>query len=234
MAKTATTKPAARARKKAPAKPGRAAPKSRRAPQKARAPRKPVGGILGDIIGLRAGLRASFEALLERQPGEERMFAYLAIASLAGFLVGLPTTFEIAAGMEDKDAIIGLVAGRFVAFMMFGTLFLYGVAALSHGVAKWGFGGRGTHPSARLALFWAVFLSIPLGLVQMLLGQVFPVLGLEWLIGPIGVGLFLFWVWIWTSFLAIAEGFSRGAVFLLALSVLACLTGLSWLLSAIA
>ena len=141
-----------------------------------------------------AGLRLSFEAMLARNVGEERLLAYVAIACIAAFLSGLPAALDIAAGMPGDNAVVGLIAGRFVAVVIFGSLFLYGIAALSHWFSYWGFGGQGTYRSARLALFWALFLGIPLSLFHALAGQVLPRLDLTGLVNPIGVALFLTWL----------------------------------------
>lgn len=220
------------AAKKKPAAPRKPAARKTPAKKPATKPRTPPGGILGDVLSLKLGLRASFEAMLAKGVGEERLLAYVAIACIAAFLAGLPAALDIAATMPGENAVVGLVAGRFVAVVIFGSLFLYGIAALSHWFCYWGFGGQGTFKGARLALFWALFLGIPLSLLQAIFGQALPALGLTSLIQPIGIVLFVFWLWLWTSFLAIAEGFARGAVFLLAIAVCACLTGVIWLLNA--
>lgn len=183
-------------------------------------------------MGMRAGLRTSFEAMLARGVGEERLLAYVAIACIAAFVGGIPAALDIAATMPDQNAALGLISGRFVAVVIFGSLFWYGVAALSHWFAYWGFNGQGTYQTARLALFWALFLGIPLSLLSAASGQLLPLIGADALLRPLGIALFLIWLWIWTSFLAIAEGFSRGGVFLLALAISACITGIVWLLNA--
>lgn len=208
------------AAKKKPAAPRK--PAARKAPAKP-APKKraPRGGIVGDILGLRAGLRPSFEAMLARGIGEERMFAYLAISCFLAFLAGIPQAVDMAADMPQEDALVGLVAGRFVAWLIFGSLFMYGLAAASHAIAYWGFRGQGTYAGARLALFWALFLAIPLGILYAIVSQLLPLLGLSGLVFSIGLLIFFFWLWLWTGFLAIAEGFPRGSVFLVTLAVCA-------------
>ena len=219
------------AAKKKPAAPRK--PAARKAPAKpASRPRKPRGGIIGDLLGLRAGFRPSFQAMLARGIGEERMFAYLAISCFVAFLAGLPQAIDMAANMPQEDALVGLVAGRFVAWLIFGSLFMYGLAAASHAIAFWGFRGKGTYAGARLALFWALFLAIPLGILSAALTQVLQLLGLTGLTDSFGILIFFFWLWLWTGFFAIAEGFPRGSVFLVALAVCACLTGFVWLLNA--
>ncbi len=228
MARAATAK----TKKVTPAKKPAAKPRAKPAAKKV-APKAPPGGIWGDILGLRAGLRPSFEAMLARGVGEERLLAYVFFACLMGFIAGLPAAISIAASMQEENALIGLIAGRFVAGVVFGSLFLYGVAALSHWFSYWGFRGQGSYQSARLALFWALFLAIPLGILKAVLDWVLPMVGMAGILTTIGYALFFFWLWIWTSFLAIAEGFPRGSVFLLLLTIGACLTGLGWLLDAV-
>ena len=78
------------AAKKKPAAPRKPAARKTPARKPAPKPRTPPGGILGDVLSLKLGLRASFEAMLAKGVGEERLLAYVAIACIAAFLAGLP------------------------------------------------------------------------------------------------------------------------------------------------
>lgn len=218
----------ATAKKKAPAR----KPAKRAAAKPKPAPRPP--GFVSDVLNLRHGLRASFEAKLARGISEERLLAYLLLTCLCGFVAGLPAAFRLAEGMDADGAFIGLVAGRFVAVVIFGALFLYALAGLSHWFSAWGFGGTGTYPKARLALFWALLIGVPLSLLQSGVGFVAEELGLPVLARTVGLLIFFFWLWIWTSFLAIAEGFSRAGVFLVVLAGCAAVMGIVWAVDAAA
>jgi hypothetical protein len=79
--------------------------------------------------------------------------------------------------------------------------FWYGVAALSHWLAK-AFGGRGSFYRARLALFVALVVVTPAMLLQ---GLVAGVIGPGRQLDLIGVGVGVGFLWIWLSMLVEAE-----------------------------
>lgn len=159
------------------------------------------------------GLRSSFEAQKAAGIGEERLLAYVAFACFAAFLAGLPSAIPEGAQTDVAGGAAGLVAGRFVAVVIFGPLFLYGLAAVTHLIASRVFEGQGSYFDARFALFWSLVLGVPLVLANALQTYVLTAMGLGNLAVWIGLGVFLLWLWIWTSLLAIAEGFSRIATF---------------------
>lgn len=214
-------------------------PASRKTPARRKKPAPGKGaqsvtrtGFWADIVALRLGLRKQFEAMLSREPSEERLLGIVALVTIIAFLAGLPDAVRIARDMPQDDALLGLVAGRFVATVIFGSLFLYGLAGISHWVAHWAFRGNGTYYGARLALFWALALLIPLVVVNEGLKYALHAAGFQQILPVLGVALFLCWLWIWSSFIAIAEGFARAGVFLFALAICACLVGMGWLLNA--
>ena len=154
-------------------------------------------------------LRRSFEDQLAGNFGEERLLSYVTFVSLAAFLAGLPSAIDAGQAMADENGVVMMVAGRFVAFVFFGPLFLYGLAAVSHAVAASVFQGSGTYKTARLALFWALVWGIPLVIANAIAGYLLRGAGDAAAADMIGIAIFLLWLWIWTSFFAIAEGFSR-------------------------
>lgn len=239
MAKTPKKTPARRPAKKAAAKkPATKAASGRKTsadrskkPGKVELKRTPPEGLFAHIWEARRGLRASFEAQLKQGITEERLLAYVAFACLMAFVAGLPSAIDAGRGIGEEGAVPGLVAGRFVAVVIFGPLFLYGLAGASHWVAAQMFGGEGSYPAARLALFWALVLGVPIGLMQAIAVQAFGLLGLTGLTGWLGGAVFLVWLWFWTSFLAIAEGFSRAKCYLFALLIIVCVLGVSVLIA---
>ena len=177
------------------------------------------------------GFRRNFESQLAANLGEERLLAYVAFACFATYLLGLPTAIRVAEGMEGENAVLAHLAGRFVAVVIFGPLFLYGVAALSHLIAAYAFGGQGTFKRARLALFWSLVLGVPLGLLNLAGLWALEQLGLSAHAETLGIAVFFTWLWIWASCLAMAEGFSRIATFGLCLVVGFCIIGVGLLMS---
>ena len=116
--------------------------------------RKEPRGLFAHIWEARRGLRASYEAQIRQGITEERLLAYVAFACFMAFLGGLPLALETAKASGVEMSLPSLVAGRFVAFVFFAPLFLYGIAAVSHLFSHWAFGGTGDYPKARMALFW--------------------------------------------------------------------------------
>ncbi|MCA8868000.1 MAG: YIP1 family protein [Rhodobacteraceae bacterium] len=128
---------------------------------------------------------------LARRPEERNLLALLALVCLVTFLTRLPFLVETqASAVEPLEA---RVAAMLIATMLFGPLFLYAVAALSHLVAL-ALGGQGGWFQARLALIWTLFAFQPLVVVSVILGR----LG-----GPgqpsvvIGLGLLVWFMTAW-------------------------------------
>lgn len=121
------------------------------------------------------------------QAGEERALVYVMIGCLVLFVAGLPALARQVHLDPAGPGFTALFTGRLMGALLFAPLFLYGIAALSHLVARL-FGGRGTWLGARLALFWSILVVLPLalfqGLVAGFIGQG-PVLSLVSLIGAI-------------------------------------------------
>jgi|GEM_PF-2750209 len=223
MAKTPAKTSAA---KKKPAPRKKAAAKSKAKPHKVTLDRAEPRGLFAHIWEARRGLRASWEAQVRQGITEERLLAYVAFACFMAFLAGLPLALETAKASGVELSLAALVAGRLVAFVFFAPLFLYGLAALAHLFSKWAFAGEADYQSARMALFWALVLGVPLGLMQAIVLQALTLVGMAQLAVVIGIATFLIWLWIWASLHAFAEGFSRVKCYLFMLMSIACVGGL--------
>ncbi|NNK78363.1 MAG: YIP1 family protein [Litoreibacter sp.] len=131
---------------------------------------------------------------LDRGAGEERALAWLMIACLLFFvarLPGLAREVHLSGGDPPFEALAG---GAFVGSVLVAPLALYGLAALSHIVARI-LGGQGRYLDARLALFWALLASVPMVLLQgLVVGFMGPGPALN-LISLLAFGVFLF-IWI--------------------------------------
>ncbi len=167
------------------------------------------GGFVAHIIGAYGGFRASMRQAMARKTGEENLLALVAFGSFVVFLSFLPTLFATDLRDNPDQSIAGGVIMWFFVVMFFLPLVLYGVAALSHFIAR-RFGATGPYFNARHALFWALAVLSPVLILKAMLGSIVlqygganaGVLG-----GVLNLGLFAIIVWIWASMLAEAEGF---------------------------
>ena len=133
---------------------------------------------------------------------EDRALAYLMGACLLIFVAQLPRLAREA----HLDATIPLDArlqAALLGWLMMAPLFLYGLAALSHVLAKV-FGGQGSWFGARLALFWSMLASTPLWLFH---GLVSGFIGPGGALTLAGVLLLAGFGVMWVLSLAEAEGF---------------------------
>lgn len=165
-----------------------------------------------------------FADKLARGADERVAFAYLAVATFLGFLAQLPVLVRRARTPDPEfDAAIvaeagqgrvlavpeqladakfeALVAGAMMGWLFIVPLALYGLALLSHWVARL-FGGRGTPLGARLALFWAALAASP-GLLLLGLTQGFVGDGIEAAI--VFAATMSAFLWIWLNDLYVAE-----------------------------
>ncbi len=137
--------------------------------------------------------------LLDMGPREDRALAYLMAGCLMVFVAQLPRLArEAHFSGEDLDMLMG---ASLMAWIFIAPLLLYGLAALSHLVAKL-FRGQGSHYGARLALFWALLASSPLVLLNGLVaGFIGPGIQLQ-VVGMLWFGVFS---WFWIGGLIAAE-----------------------------
>ncbi len=160
----------------------------------------------GEIIRAYRGFGASMQRQIASRPGEERLLAYMVTASLIFFVARVPALIKLsAAAATDEISPIALFVTNLVGSFFFAPLMLYGLAALSHLVAK-AFGGSGMATHARLALFWTLLVISPLALVSTILQMVLP---MAWVSQALSFALFLIFAIAWGQALAVAEGFKK-------------------------
>lgn len=156
--------------------------------------------VTADIAATyRRGPAAVVRRLLEMGPNEGRALAIL----MAGCIVVFVSQWPPLARQAHLDGVElqPLLAGTLMAWLFVAPLLLYGLAALSHILAR-PLGGRGGWHGARLALFWALLASSPLILLHGLVagfvgdGPGLRIVGLLW---------FLTFTWFWIAGLREAE-----------------------------
>lgn len=123
--------------------------------------------------------------LLQAGQREDRALALLMGGAFLAFLFQLPRLSR-QAHLQGED-LTGLMANTLFACLFFLPLIFYGIAAISHMIARL-FGGKGTWYGARLALFWSFLAASPLmllnGLVAGFVGEglELQIVGLLWLV----------------------------------------------------
>lgn len=123
-------------------------------------------GVFVDIVHSYRSPTQVIRRQLAAGTGEERLMAYVMLASLATFVSRVPFLLrshaEIIGPAPELSSFIG---GNMAASLIFAPLFLYALAAVSHLLARI-IGGQGDHQSARLALFWSLLVLQPLVLIR--------------------------------------------------------------------
>lgn len=158
----------------------------------------------GEIIRAYRGFGASMKRRLDEHPGEERLLIYLVIAILLFFVARIPNLLEVSAIQATEEVTSTAVfVTNLVSSFFFAPLLFYGVAALSHLIAK-AFGGKGTSYDARLALFWTLLVISPLSLISTIVQVTFPA---DWLSTTLLLSMFLLFTYVWGTCLCVAEGF---------------------------
>lgn len=124
---------------------------------------------------------------------EDRALIYLYLGCVLVFVSSLPRHSRDAF-LNPEIPLEARIGGALLAWLIIMPLVLYGLAALSHLVARQ-FGGQGTWFGARLALFWAVLSAAPLWLLfGMVAGFNGPGPGLGF-VGALGFAAFvIFWI----------------------------------------
>lgn len=162
--------------------------------------------VTNDIVRTWRRPRAVIRDLLGQGRREDRAIVYLMISCFLIFVAQWPRLRRMAEGFEASPwpadmNFEGMMTYTFFSAVIVLPLFMYGVAALSHLVAKL-FGGKGSWYGARLALFWTLMATSPMvlfyGLVRGLIGPGTQAL----LVGGIGAAAFVI---IWFQSLREAE-----------------------------
>ncbi len=135
---------------------------------------------------------------------EDRALAVLIGAGVLIFVAQWPVAAR-AAHLDPSVPLDARLSGALMASLFILPLLAYGLAALSHIVART-MGGQGSFYRARIALFWALLATAPLMLGHGLIaGMVGPGAGLT----LVGVIVFVAFLWIWLSGLLVAERCAR-------------------------
>lgn len=155
--------------------------------------------VTTDIVRTWRGPRAVMRDLLDQGRREDRAIVVLMISCFLIFVAQWPRLRRIAEGYEPSPwpgdmNFEGMMTYTFFASVIILPLIMYGIAALSHLVAKL-FGGKGTWFGARMALFWTLLATTPLmllfGLVRGLIGPGAQATAVGWL-GAVAFGI----IWI--------------------------------------
>lgn len=148
--------------------------------------------------------RATLRRQLAGGQREDRVLVYLMAACLVIFLSTLPGLAR-EAYLDPAVPLEARIGGALVAWMFLAPLMFYGLAALSHLLAR-ALGGRGSGFGARLALFWTLLAVSPLWLLQGLVaGFIGPGPALTLVSSVLAVAFLA----IWLLSLAEAEGLGR-------------------------
>lgn len=135
--------------------------------------------------------RAVARKQLARGVSEPGLLAMVGLASLLAFFIALPNLTSRYSDLDSGETSIqGFLGAFLVAYLLFGPLFLYGIAALARICAHL-FGGRGSWHSARLALFWALLVMQPIVLLVRLVADNSPAVGVSAFLPPVSGVIFL-------------------------------------------
>lgn len=115
--------------------------------------------VTRDIVRTWRRPRRVIREHLSAGPREDRAIAVLMGGCLMAWVAQWPNLTRTA--METGDEAMQLIGTSFYGWMLLMPLAFYGIAALSHLIARV-FGGRGSFYSARLALFWTLLATSPL------------------------------------------------------------------------
>ncbi|PTW51774.1 YIP1 family protein [Rhodovulum kholense] len=120
--------------------------------------------VTTEIVATWRGPRAALRRQLRMGPREDRALIYLMIACFLIFIGQWPRLAR-EAYMTPEVPLEALLGAALFGWMALAPLFFYGLAALSHLVAR-AVGGKGSWFTARLALFWTLLCVSPLWLLQ--------------------------------------------------------------------
>ena len=152
-----------------------------------------------DIVATYKGPRRAFARILGMGQREDRALMILMSGCTIAFVSRWPALAR-QAHLEDIELNM-LLGGTLMAWLFVAPLLFYGLAALSHIIAKL-LRGQGDWYGARIALFWSLLASSPLLLLNGLIeGFIGPGPGLQ----IVGFVWFAIFMWFWLSGLIEAE-----------------------------
>lgn len=156
--------------------------------------------VTSDITATYRGPRRVMQRLLTMGQREDRALAILMGACFIVFIAQMPRLSR-EAHLTGRELNM-LLGGALLGWLFIAPLLLYGLAGLSHLIARL-LGGQGNWFGARLALFWSLLASTPLLLLHGLVaGFIGPGPGLQ----AVGFVWFTIFAWFWISSLLQAEG----------------------------
>lgn len=147
---------------------------------------------------------------LDKNPGEEGLLALLAFGCFVVFLSFLPRLFATDLSQSPDQSIAAGVIMWFFVVMFFLPLLMYGIAWISHFIAK-AFGATSSNKSARHALFWALSVLSPILIAKAMLASAFIQVGGDLgqnMLNALNIILALVILRVWGAMLAEANGFS--------------------------
>lgn len=145
--------------------------------------------------------RATMRRLLEGGQREDRAIAYLMAACVVTFVGQWPRLQREATLNPEGPPLEALISGALMGWVFVVPLMAYGVAAVSHLLARL-FGGQGTWWGARVALFWSMLAISPM---MLLTGLVAGFVGEGPQLGVTGLATVLAFCAIWVISLVEAE-----------------------------
>ena len=166
-------------------------------------------GFLPEIINAYGGLRASMRKQLDKKPGEEGLLALLVFGCFVIFLSFLPRLFATDLSQTPDQSIAAGIIMWFFVVMFFLPLLMYGIAWISHFIAK-AFGATNSNKNARHALFWGLAVLSPVLIAKSMLASVFIQISGDlgqYALSALNVILALIILRIWGAMLAEAKGF---------------------------
>lgn len=152
-----------------------------------------------DIVATYGGPGKVIARLLSRGQREDRALAVLMAGCVIVFVSQWPALAR-RAHLEQVE-LNPLLGASLMAWVFIAPLALYGLAALSHAVARI-LGGKGSFYGARLALFWALLAASPLMLLN---GLVAGFIGPGPALTSVGILWFVIFLWFWLAGLRQAE-----------------------------
>jgi hypothetical protein len=168
--------------------------------------------VLGQMVQTWRSPRAGLRARLNEGPREDKALAlamgtaaliFVAQAPVVARTAHLAQQQALAAGTPASEVptLQSLLGITFFALVFMLPLVLYAAAAASHLIAK-ALGGKGSHSSARVALFWALFCAVP---AMLLHGLARGLLGDTTAVAVLGVVVLMLFSYLWMSMLIEAE-----------------------------
>jgi len=155
--------------------------------------------VTTDITATYRGPGRVMQRLLAMGQREDRALAILMAGCVVVFIAQLPRLAR-ESHLDGTDLSMHMGA-TLLAWLIVAPLLLYGIAAVSHLVARV-VGGRGSWYGARLALFWAFLASTPM---LLLWGLVAGFIGTGPALSGVGLLWCLVFVWFWVACLRQAE-----------------------------